>query len=344
MRTTKKNEVELLKQARTALDLPAGAQVYPALTHLMHAVHDYLGGGQLSHYRGNSWGITWIGPDASDNFVAFPADVLALSADDFIDYTLTSNGIKSLPSPNSRFTQAFTDTCVEYDRMLQDGPAMHPFKGGPLDDQIGNAAMALRGGDFLRLALRGQHPNVGLVKTQLHYTDASLRDTMVNLVARAVMYDRPQVGGFENARKAVLDLTGADKPDAGPLSEAVVQKMLGSQTRMATRWSDIAEGLGMATQAIYKDHQLSGEDVTSFLAQVGGAHDDNDLACAMSSFSRRLQSAFVTQGHHADLIYALGKAGCIIMGGALEMDQSSYLDDVRQEWEKKQSHSPAPGL
>ena len=88
MRTTVKIQAILLREAREALSLRRNADIYPSIKPIVNAATKFLGGGILSHYRGNSWGITWCGPGARDCFVPFSANDLNLEPSKFVEKIL----------------------------------------------------------------------------------------------------------------------------------------------------------------------------------------------------------------------------------------------------------------
>lgn len=83
-RTTIRQQAVLLREAKHVLALKKTRDVYTAIQPIRQAIEALLGGGFITHYRDNTWGIYWIGDGARDNFVTCSACDLALSPAEFI--------------------------------------------------------------------------------------------------------------------------------------------------------------------------------------------------------------------------------------------------------------------
>lgn len=83
-----KNQAVLMREARHALSVKTNADVYPAIQPITEAARAFVGGGTVSHYRNNTWGVSWIGPGAQDCFISITARDLVLTPSEFVKRVL----------------------------------------------------------------------------------------------------------------------------------------------------------------------------------------------------------------------------------------------------------------
>ena len=89
MRTSVKQQRILLRQAREIFSVRTNNEVFTKLKPFVEAIKKAnAGSGIVSHYRGNTWGVTWIGDGARDIFRPFNAEDLKLTPNAFANKVL----------------------------------------------------------------------------------------------------------------------------------------------------------------------------------------------------------------------------------------------------------------
>lgn len=209
-----------------------------------------------------------------------------------------------------------------YREAQKDGPILGLGNAKPVSDQLRPFASFLVPGDCLVKLLQSLPPT-----PKVSAAVTTLATTMLGFAGRGVMYARPdRIVSEVEGINVIKNMTGFDVQSPAPLSELVIDKLLGQQSTNRYMYEPIAGVVNALAEA--------GEtaNIVHFARKVTTVADDNDLACVVGNlqhdYMKRFQGGDQTAG---TLAYELLRLDNAIMGSTLDVSIDDYLGRSPQE-------------
>lgn len=224
--------------------------------------------------------------------------------------------------------RALKSQAHHYRESLLDGPRGTYLGSYPPDSQIAMTIRQIRAGDAMIAA-------TSYVASQLYdikYESDALGHAMLGMAGRTLMYARPErivseLGGI----KAITDLTSYVRGDQRPLSDLMIENVMGANPVYPHVWEQLKDA-GKAVGELENKQYF-----VRLVQDLGSIEDDNDMAVVCSRVSSKLLSDFreTEDESLAKAAYALAVCDSKIMGG--DLTQHADLDSFIASEAKRQS-------